>query len=115
MFISAKQKGLSEQQIREKTEEIWKETKPRPTCPDCGVKIGEVHDISCDTARCTNCGGQLLSCDCPDDVANPDVWTGFWPGMKECYEHQIICYDTISGTWMFDLNEYTIQNQNNRL
>ena len=40
-------------------------------CHDCGCKEGEIHEVGCDCERCTNCGGQLISCDCGwDDVKN---------------------------------------------
>lgn len=33
-------------------------------CPDCGVKIGELHHKYCDQERCPHCAGlgQMLSC-----------------------------------------------------
>jgi ankyrin repeat protein len=34
------------------------------TCPDCGVRNGELHDLFCTKERCPFCGGQLMSCDC---------------------------------------------------
>src|SRR5262245_18928670 len=34
------------------------------TCPDCGVRSGELHDLFCLKERCPFCGGQLASCDC---------------------------------------------------
>lgn len=34
------------------------------TCPDYGVKPGEIHWWSCDWEVCPKCGGQLLSCNC---------------------------------------------------
>lgn len=34
------------------------------TCPDCGVRNGELHDLFCTKERCPFCGGQLISCDC---------------------------------------------------
>ena len=34
------------------------------TCPNCGVRGGELHDLFCTKERCPFCGGQLMSCDC---------------------------------------------------
>ena len=34
------------------------------TCPDCGVRSGELHDLFCTKERCPFCAGQLISCDC---------------------------------------------------
>jgi len=34
------------------------------TCPDCGVKTGELHDLFCTKERCPFCGGQLITCNC---------------------------------------------------
>lgn len=38
------------------------------TCPDCGVRSGELHDLFCTKERCPFCGGQLMSCDCKRSV-----------------------------------------------
>jgi ankyrin repeat protein len=38
------------------------------TCPDCGVRNGELHDLFCLKERCPFCGGQLASCDCIRNV-----------------------------------------------
>lgn len=37
---------------------------PFPTCHDCGVEEGELHEMGCDMERCPFCGRQLISCDC---------------------------------------------------
>ena len=72
-------------------------------CPDCGVPVGKPHVDGCDVAECLTCGGQRLSCDCEE--SGEDIWTGFWPGIKECYEHKLVCFDTTSKSLRFDLNE----------
>ncbi len=38
------------------------------TCPDCGVRSGELHDLFCTKERCPFCNGQLMSCDCIRNV-----------------------------------------------
>jgi hypothetical protein len=61
-------------------------------CPDCGVHVGEIHDWNCDVGRCMICGGQRLSCDCPETDESLDTWTGYWPGTLECQEYGFWCY-----------------------
>lgn len=35
-------------------------------CHDCNIVHGNYHHPGCDVERCPRCGGQLISCDCPD-------------------------------------------------
>lgn len=68
----------------------------KKTCHDCGAKPGNLHDAGCDTERCPECGGQIISCDCFTDETWPqDVrrlpWTGIWPGVVECIEFGWYC------------------------
>jgi hypothetical protein len=39
----------------------------RDNCHDCNVKPGGYHHPGCDMEICPKCGGQLISCGCPDD------------------------------------------------
>jgi hypothetical protein len=56
-------------------------------CPDCGARPGSRHQPDCDVERCPSCGGQRISCDCPDHLKTPRLaWTGEWPGEAECHE-----------------------------
>lgn len=71
-------------------------------CHDCAVKPGQKHSEGCDVARCHSCGGQRLSCDCENP--GEDVWTGIWPGIKECYEQRLVSFNTSTGTLQFSLN-----------
>lgn len=41
----------------------------KPMCRDCGVKHGQLHVLTCCIERCPACGGQALSCLCPDGEA----------------------------------------------
>lgn len=61
-------------------------------CHDCRAAPGRKHTPGCDTARCLVCGGQRLSCGCPEDKGYGDVWTGLWPGTIACYEYGLVCY-----------------------
>jgi len=68
-------------------------------CPDCRVKPGTKHNRGCDVERCSQCGGQRLSCGCDPNLHDPAFsrWTGFWPGSIEADVLRI------------DLNEFYIQ------
>ncbi len=69
-------------------------------CPDCGVEIGEVHLDGCDVERCLRCGGQKLSCGCKkrELTSTPrQVWSGEWPGLKECRELNLWCKSNPNG------------------
>ena len=102
---TAEEAGLTQDQINEIAEKLWKERKAEATqsCPDCAVAPGQPHETGCDVARCTNCGGQALSCSCI--TKGIDIWLGLWPGIKECYEQKLICRGNFGkGDWRFDLN-----------
>lgn len=45
----------------------------RATCGDCGAHEGEIHDDGCDMERCTFCGHQRISCDCPTQHFYPNM------------------------------------------
>lgn len=56
-------------------------------CGDCGAMPGELHDAGCDVERCADCGGQWISCGCPNPARHPRlIWTGQWPGDAEAIE-----------------------------
>lgn len=113
-FFTPEQKGLSQEDIDRIVEELWvKEFQhPHKNCPDCGVKSGEKHRDNCDVERCTVCGIQALQCEEHAD-AERETWTGFWPGIKECYEKKWIVFDTAMGRneWCFDLNRESADRQ----
>jgi hypothetical protein len=65
----------------------------KPNCGDCGVKPGMQHWGGCDVARCLWTGMQRLACKwfgldplLTEHDCGADVWTGEWPGDKECRE-----------------------------
>ena len=78
-------------------------------CHDCGVTVGGKHQGGCDVARCLATGAQRLSCGCGG--CGEDVWTGLWPGIKECYEERFVCFDGATGHVGFDLNRWSLVSQ----
>lgn len=72
------------------------------SCPDCAVEVGRPHSVGCDVARCLKTKQQRLTCNCEE--CGFDIWTGFWPGVKEAYENKLVCFDTATETVVFDLN-----------
>ena len=107
MFYTPEQKDLTQSEIDTITERLWKEANDSAgKCHDCGAEPGQRHKEGCDVAKCTLCGWQRISCDCKK--GKPDIWTGLWAGVKECYEQKLICYDTAMNLnkWCFDLNTW---------
>jgi len=80
---------------------------PNRKCPDCGAEPDKRHREGCDVARCLNTGIQRLQCDC--EKCGDDIWTGMWPGIQECYDQKLLCFDTATSTIMFDLNEASMR------
>ena len=39
----------------------------RPVCHDCGARPGMYHGPQCDMEVCPGCGGQRLTCGCPEE------------------------------------------------
>ena len=67
-------------------------------CPDCGALVGEPHDVNCDVARCSECGGQRVQCVCEGHDPLLAVWTGSWPGAEACRELGWYAYlDPVTG------------------
>lgn len=104
MFKTPEQMGIDFPKVLDICEELWYSRNNKMCCPDCGAEPGEQHDPNCDVAMCTLCGRQRLSCDCED--GETDIWSGIWPGIKECYDQRLICYDDCTGSWCFDLNTW---------
>ena len=93
----------------------------KDTCPDCAAKKGDNHVTGCDVERCAFCGHQAISCDCcivqlglpsdwDDELTDEEwaiwdakcdlqgrmPWTGEWPGVAECKELGLWCYQDSS-------------------
>lgn len=107
MFYTPEEMGIFPEKVNEIVEQLWKEEQVR-NCPDCAVKPNTQHKFGCDVAQCKVCGLQAIGCDC--EYAEPDMWTGIWPGIKECYEQKLICFDSITNHWRFDLNTLAVNN-----
>jgi hypothetical protein len=71
-------------------------------CGDCGVPVGERHQVGCDLERCPRCGGQFISCDCFDgwrEAAKNRIYEGL-KRMKEFREiHKFELYDLRHVGW----------------
>lgn len=69
-----------------------KERALQTKCPDCHVGIGELHTEGCDIERCSNCGGQRISCDCDESAATFRFpWTGEYPNVDTCRKFGLWC------------------------
>ncbi len=62
-------------------------------CPDCEAAPGQPHGEGCDIERCSECGGQYISCGCAGHVPLDAVWSGEWPGIAECRVRGWYCQD----------------------
>lgn len=107
MFVSPEDRNISAEEINRICEELYAEANKRAheTCHDCGVKPGKKHLAGCDISHCDKHGGQSMICGCKPK----DKWTGLWPGYQWCYDNKVICYDTSSACWRFDLNTHAIK------
>jgi hypothetical protein len=106
MYQSAEQLGLTKDEINKIADGLWKNEVDHSVrkCPDCGVDVNKEHEFGCDIARCLICGGQHLGCGCKTNTT--DVWSGIFPGIRECYNEKLICSYDGGKTWILDLNSY---------
>lgn len=99
---------LTNKAEQDKIKEIlWANETPEP-CRDCGVKPGKKHKTGCDACNCEGCGRQAIQCKCPNGATIP-TYDGYWPGVKYCYEKNLICWDTATAQWMWDLNRAAVE------
>lgn len=105
MWNSIDKFNLSDEEKKKIINDLMEKEKEHSSdyCHDCGVGIGEYHQVGCDVARCSECGGQRLSCYCQD--GNGGVWSGIWPGTIEALELGFVCCWEDTKEWVADLNE----------
>lgn len=61
----------------------------RETCPDCGAKVGEVHDPCCDFCTCPLTGQQRMGCLCSHCI---DLkWQGNSDMSLYAYKNRRLC------------------------
>lgn len=73
---------------------LLRKWKMMPTCPDCGVPVGELHVPGCDVEQCPHCGLQLLTCAWGNAGLDFEAtkssarlpWSGWVTGEAECAE-----------------------------
>lgn len=104
-FIKIQNCNLTEKEQKTIKEKLWAIEQKNKThcCPDCAVKPNQKHKPNCDVPHCNSCNVQALQCKCNNQVILP--WDGLWPNTELCYKNNLICWDTASSQWMFDLNE----------
>src|SRR5262245_32047706 len=49
----------------------WSDPDARLQCGDCGAWEGSLHLLGCGLERCGRCGGQAVSCPCPQSGRGP--------------------------------------------
>lgn len=73
------------------------------TCDECGVPIGELHEIFCTRERCPFCGSQLVSCSCISSVLQ--LKDSEQKALDEYIDDTVEPLKSINKRWVEALNE----------
>jgi len=93
----------------------------RERCHDCGVEVGQLHQLGCDVETCLQCGGQLITCGHlrprkrRTARRGPSTWNGLPTGTAECIQWGWYARPTPDGWVACDKDEPDAQPHLNRL
>lgn len=71
-------------------------TSTSPACPDCRALSRQRHLDQCDVQRCSDCGSQRITSDCPGHDPAISSWTGELPDRFLKLTFEEACEDLIA-------------------